>query len=154
MKNNFQAKNFSTRSLPPLPRDPTTPKRQLHCASVPPTPPRRFPRAALFLRNERSRFKKRTQSFFKTNALVFQKHRTRFPISPPCRRNRAAPSPKRRRPAAARFLPKYLEMSPRIHTFAPAFARELKRGLSRGVMVTLQILVLPFPVRVRAGQPR
>ena len=45
------------------------------------------------------------------------------------------------------FSPKYLEVNKNCHTFARAI-------LGYGVMVTLQILVLPFLVRVRVAQQK
>jgi len=59
-------------------------------ASVSAAPPFRFPCEALFLENERSRFEKRTQSFLKTNAVVFQKEGAGKVAKGRCSRNERA----------------------------------------------------------------
>ena len=52
------------------------------------------------------------------------------------------------------FLGKSLSVSQKVPTFAPAnkAKRSVELVLGYGVMVTLQILVLPFLVRVRVAQ--
>jgi len=90
---------MGNRSASPFPR------RRPFVSAAPPT---NFPRAAHKMKNERSRFAKRTHSFFKTTAFVSQRRRLAGVTKGRRGGNGCAPLPKRLRPAFSAGAPWFL----------------------------------------------